>query len=292
MIDNRRLGWGLAALGMLLVSTDSLWVRLAEADAWDVAFLVGAFSLPVQLALSLRFDQSGPVRAYREWSRPLLLVAALAATSQITFITALTRTRISNAVVIVAASPLLAAVIGWMVFGERTSRRVWIAIAITISGIVIVVTGSLGEPTLDGDLLAVVAVAAFAFNINVWRRYPEMSRFVGLAISAAVVIAVASLFASPFSLEPRAYLAAGAMGLVFNPLGRIAHSSAPRFAPAAEVALFTPIETVAATVWAWLAFSETPETATYVGAAVVIGGVLFGTLGQARPAVLARRAGP
>ncbi len=289
MIDNRRLGWGLAALGMLLVSTDSLWVRLAEADAWDVAFLVGAFSLPVQVGLSLRFDRAGPIRAARDWARPLLLVAALAATSQIAFITALTRTRISNAVVIVAASPLLAAVIGWMVFSERTSPRVWVAIVITISGIVIVVGGSLGDPTLDGDLLALVAVAAFATNINLWRRYPEMSRFAGLAISAAMVAAVSWFFASPFSLEPRAYLAAGAMGLVFNPLGRIAHSSAPRFAPAAEVALFTPIETVAATLWAWLAFGETPEMATYVGAVVILGGVLFGTLGQARPPTLATR---
>ncbi len=284
MIDDRRLGWGLAALGMLLVSTDSLWVRLAEADAWDVAFLVGACSLPVQVLLSHRFDDAGPVRTFRSWSRPLLLVAALAATSQIAFITALTRTRISNAVVIVAAAPLLAAVIGRLVFGERTSPRVWAAIVITISGIVIVVGGSLGEPTLDGDLLALLAVAAFAANINIWRRYPDMSRFAGLAISAAMVVAVTSLFASPFSLEARTYLAAAAMGLVFNPLGRIAHSSAPRFAPAAEVALFTPVETVAATMWAWIAFSESPEVATYVGATVVIGGVLFGTLGQARPA--------
>ena len=70
------------------------------------------------------------------------------------------------------------------------------------------------------------------------------------------------------------------MGLVFNPFGRVANTYAPRFAPVAEVALFTPIETVAASTWAWLAFSELPSTATFVGGAVVIAGVLYGTVAR------------
>lgn len=278
--DRRRRGWLLAAVGMLLVSTDSLFVRLADAEAWDVAFLVAAFSLPLQLGLSAAFDDDGVVCELRAWWGPLLLVGGLGAVSQIAFIGAITHTEVANAVVIVAGAPVVAALIGRMVFGERTSARVWLAILITVMGILVVVAGSLGQPTLDGDLLAMLAIASFAMSINVWRRYAAMSVFVGLALSAAAMLVVSAAFASPFSLEPRAYAAAAAMGLVFNPLGRVAHSSAPRYAPAAEVALFAPVETVAATAWAWLAFSEAPEPTTVVGALIVIGGVLFGTLGS------------
>ena len=85
-------------------------------------------------------------------------------------------------------------------------------------------------------------------------------------------------FADPLGLDARAYLCAAAMGLLFNTAGRIAHSNAPRFAPSSEVALFTPVETVAATLWAWLAFAEVPEATTMVGAAVIVAGVLYGTL--------------
>ncbi len=38
--DRRRLGWLLAGVGMMSVSTDSLWIRLSEADAIDVSFWV------------------------------------------------------------------------------------------------------------------------------------------------------------------------------------------------------------------------------------------------------------
>lgn len=74
------------------------------------------------------------------------------------------------------------------------------------------------------------------------------------------------------------FAAIGGMGVVFNPLGRIFHASAPRYAPAAEVALFTPVETVAAPIWAWLAFQEVPPEQTVFGAVVIVAGVLYGTV--------------
>lgn len=280
MIDDRRKGWGLAAVGMLLVSTDSYFVRLSELDGWDIAFLVGAMSVPVQLVLQRIFDGGHPVRVFRRHPRPLIAVGLLAAVSQITFITAITRTNVSNVVVIVAASPLVAAVIGRIFLGERVSRRVWLAILITIVGVVIVVSSSVGEPNLTGDTLAMVAVLAFSINMNIWRRYGDMSRFVGLALAACASVVVSAFFADPLGHSTRAYLAVAAMGLVFNPLGRVSHTNAPRFVPVAEVALFTPIETLAASTWAWLAFSESPTGATFVGGVVVISGVLYGTLAR------------
>ena len=280
MLDNRRLGWALAALGMLLISTDSLFIRLAEATAWNMAFLVAVFSLPIFLALNRVFEQAGPRRSLQVSGRPLLLVAVLASISHVSFITAITRTAVSNVVVIVAAAPVVAAVMARLLLGERTSRQVWMAILATAVGIGIVVSGSVGQPTLDGDLLALLAIVTFATSLTVWRRYPQLSRYLGLSLSSIMVIVVTAPFTSLSELEPRTYAAAAAMGLIFSPAGRIAHSTAPRFAPAAEVALFAPVETVAATLWAWLAFSGKPTLATVVGGLVILGGVFYGTLGS------------
>ena len=270
----------LAAVGMLLVSTDSLFVRLADTDGWSVAFLVAALSLPLQLLLQRYLDGGRPVEKFRAHPRGLLTVGVLSGISQVCFVTAVTRTDVANVVVIVAATPILAAVIGRVLYGERTDRRVWVAILITLAGVVIVVSASIGEPNLVGDLLALGAVAAFATNINVWRRYSTQSRFVGLAIAALVTLLIALPFAAPFGQDPRVYLACAGMGLVFNPLGRLCHTSAPRHAPAAEVALFTPVETLAAITWAWIAFSEQPPVQTFVGGGVILAGLGFGTLAR------------
>ena len=283
--DRRRLGWLLAAVGMVAVSTDSLWVRLSQAEALDIAFWVACCALVVYSTFGRLLDRRPAMESLRRHRLPLVAAGALSSVSQLTFITAITQTRVANVVAIVAASPLLAALCARLALGERITRRVATAIAVTMAGIAVIVSSSLGEPTLKGDFLALVAVTAFAINMTIWRRNPDMSRRAGLSIGAVIVILVTSFVASPFSLDARAYLAIAAMGLCFNPLGRLAHTNAPRFAPVSEVALFTPIETVAGTVWAALFLSELPRPAAVVGAAVVVAGVLYGTVAS-RPARL------
>ena len=280
--DRRPLGWLLAGVGMLSVSTDSLWVRLSEADALDVAFLVSCFGLVVHSTFGRWFDRRSALESLRHHRLQLAGVGVLAAVSQICFITAITETRVANVVAIVAAAPLMASVSARVFLREPITRRLVGAIALTMAGIAVIVSDSLGQPTLKGDFLALVAVAGFAGNMTIWRRYPELSRRAGLAASAAIVVVVTSLGASPFSLDARAYLALAAMGLCFNPLGRLANSSAPRFAPVSEVALFAPTETVAGTVWAAVFLSELPSVATVVGAVVVLAGVFYGTVASGR----------
>ena len=281
--DRRRLGWLLAGVGMLAVSTDSLWIRLSEADAIDVSFWVACCSVPLYTALSHRVDGCWPLEAFRRHPWQQLIIGALTGGSQLCFVIAITQTRIANVVAIVAAVPLLAAVSAWIWLRERISRKMAIAIAITMAGIGAIVSSSVGEPTLTGDLLGVLAILGFAVSLTMWRRYPDMSRLVGLSIGGMMTVAALGYSASPLSLDIRAYLSIAAMGLVFNPFGRLALSNAPRFAPVADVALFSPIETVAGTIWAAAFFNEFPRPVAAVGAAIVLVGVLFGTVATTRP---------
>ena len=280
--DRRRLGWLLAGVGMLCVSTDSLWVRVSEAGALDVAFLVSCCALVVHSTFGRWFDRRPALESLRTHRLPIIGVAALASVSQIAFITAITETRVANVVAIVAAAPLMASLCARVFLGEAITRRVAVAITLTMVGIGVIVSNSVGEPTLRGDLLALLAVVCFAGNMTVWRRFPDLSRRAALFLSAAVVVVVTSFAASPFSLDARAYLAIAAMGLCFNPLGRLANSNALRYAPVSEVSLFAPTETVAGTVWAAVFLSELPGASTVAGAVVVLAGVFYGTVAAGR----------
>ena len=281
--DRRRLGWLLAGVGMLSVSTDSLWIRLSEADAIDVSFWVACCSVPLYTALSHRVDGCWPLEAFRRHPWQQMVIGVLTGGSQLCFVIAVTQTRVANVVAIVAAVPLLAAVSAWIWLRERISRTTAIAIAITMAGIGAIVSSSVGEPTLTGDLLGVLAIVGFSVSLTMWRRYPDMSRLVGLSIGGVLTVAALVYSASPLSLDLRAYLSIGAMGLLFNPFGRLALSNAPRFAPVADVALFAPIETVAGTVWAAAFFSELPRPVAAVGAVIVLVGVFYGTVAATRP---------
>ena len=135
MAREQRLGWTLAAVGMLLVSTDSLFIRMAGVGDWDVAFIVSIFALPAHLALNRLFGTTGPVEAFRRYPGPILLVAFNAAVSQVTFIAAINRTEIANVVVVFGSAPVLAAFAGWVLLHERPDRRTWAAIVVTMIGI-------------------------------------------------------------------------------------------------------------------------------------------------------------
>ncbi|WP_420638411.1 DMT family transporter [Candidatus Poriferisocius sp.] len=280
--DRRRLGWLLAGVGILAVSTDSLWIRVSEADAIDVAFWVACISIPLYSALGRRIDGCWPLEAFRRHPVAHLVMGAITGGSQLCFIIAVTQTQVANVVAIVAAVPLLAAVSGWFMLGERISRPTGLAIVITMAGIGMIVSGSLGEPTLRGDVLAVVAVSGFGVGLSLWRLYPAMSRLVGLSLGGVLTVIGTMFSVSPVSLDARAYLSIAAMGLVFNPFGRLAMSTAPRYAPVAEVALFSPVETVAGTLWAVLFLNELPRVSAAIGAAVVLAGVFYGTLAASR----------
>ena len=281
---SRRLGWGLAALGMLLVSTDSLWVRTSGADALDIAFVVGVLSLVLYGAMAIRRSAES-LASLRADKKPLLAIGVLGAVSQLSFISAITHTEIPNVVAIVASAPVLAAGFAWIGLRERTSPRVAVGIVLTVVGIGLVVSTSVGSPNLLGDFLALIAVICFAASTVIWRRYQGMSRVVGLILASVLLVIPTAFVANPTSLDAQALAAMLVMGLVCNPLGRLSYSYAPRYAPASEVSLFAPVETVAGIFWAAVFLSEYPEFITVAGAVVVIFGMLYATVLDRRGAV-------
>lgn len=277
MLDGRRRGWALAVFGMLMVSTDSYFIRRADFDAWTIAFVFGCAST-ITLGSLTRLRSGGSASsALRRAPAPLLAVVVLSAATQIAFTAAVNNTTVANVVVIVGSTPVFAAVFAWWSLRERTEPRVVVAIVMTLVGISLVVSGSFGTPTLDGDLLALLAIVLVSMSLVIWRRHPEIDRPLALTLASATTALACLPFASLADAPLRVIVAAGLMGLLFNPLGRVCYTSATRYAPTAEVALFTPVETVAATVWAWLFFSEQPSTQTLVGGAIVIVAVLSGT---------------
>jgi len=278
---SRELGVAAAFIGMLLVSLDSYIVRAAEVDGWVVAFWYGVFSSLTMASALLVTHKLSVTQVVRSGGVPLAASGLLQMVSTTAFVLAIGRTAVSNVVVIVAAAPVLAALMATVAMKERSSSRIWTAIGLSMVGILIVVSGSLGGGHIRGDLLALLAILAFAANLNIWRRFPHMSRTAAIGLAGAFIAVVAAIPADILGHPTRAYLMLAVMGIVSGPLGRVLIAVATRHLPAAEVSLFTPVETIAASLWAWLAFSEAPPLATWIGGAVVISAVIYGTLAEA-----------
>ena len=279
--EGRQLGLLLAATGMFLVSTDSLFIRIADADGWTIAFMSSLWSTPIMWGIAASsLGRELPDRFNRYW-RPLLSSSILGSISMTAFVMAVTKTEVANVVAIIAAAPIFAAVIARLALGERASPRTWRAIAVTIVGILVIVSGSLSGDGLSGNLLALFAICCFGVNLSIWRRFPDLPRTLLVALTASSTMLVTAVPAAPSGLDRDALLATMAMGIFFGPAARFCMSTATRYAPPAEVSLFTPVETVCATALVWLWFDEVPPTATFIGAAVVLAAVTYGVTGPA-----------
>jgi drug/metabolite transporter (DMT)-like permease len=279
--SGRRLGLLLAATGMFLVSTDAVLIRLADVDGATVAFMSGLWSTPIMWAIATRNLGRDLGTRFHEYRNPLVLTGAIGAISTTAFITAVTKTEVANVVAIIGAAPIFAAVTARNALKEHTSGRTWLAIAGAISGILVIVGGSIAGGGATGDLLAVGAITAFGMNLTIWRRHPDMPRVLIIAMTAICTVLLTGLMANPLSLDRSGLLATLAMGAVFGPAARFCMTTATRHASAAEVSLFTPVETVSATLWAWLWFDEVPATLTFAGGAVVLAAVFYGVTGPA-----------
>ena len=279
--EGRQLGLLLAATGMFLVSTDSLFIRIADADGWTIAFMSSLWSTPIMWGIAASsLGRELPDR-FNRYRRPLLSSSILGSISMTAFVMAVTKTEVANVVAIIAAAPIFAAVITRLALGERASPRTWRAIAVTIVGILVIVSGSLSGDGLSGNLLALFAICCFGVNLSIWRRFPDLPRTLLVALTASSTMLVTAVPAAPSGLDRDALLATMAMGIFFGPAARFCMSTATRYAPPAEVSLFTPVETVCATAWVWLWFDEVPPTATFIGAAVVLAAVTYGVTGPA-----------
>ena len=284
--SGRQLGLLLAFTGMFLVSTDSLLIRVAERDSeidgWTIAFMVGLFSTPVAWSIATRSLGRRVLVEAILWRRQLLTTGIVSAIGTTSFLTAVTLTSVSNVVAIIAAGPIFAAVLARIALHERTSGRTWRAIACTVGGITVIVGGSMSGGGVGGDLMALVAIIGFSVNLVIWRRYPDLPRTLVVAMAATMTALLTAWPADLALVDRRAFFATLLMGGLFGPVARLCMSTATRHAPAAEVSMFTPVETVTASLWVWLWFDEVPPTPTFIGGALVVAAVAYGLTGPAR----------
>ena len=207
-----------------------------------------------------------------------LSVAVCTAVASGAFIVALNHAKVANVLFMQAGSPVAAALLAWATLGERVTRRSWIAMAIAVFGVLLMV-GSPGSGGALGISVSLLMTLAFATGLVITRHRSDVSMVPAVCLAQLLVLLVAAPFANAGSvtahnLELLALLGVGqiGLGLLFLVIGA-------RLVPAAEVALITLLEIVLAPLWVWISISEKPATATLVGGAVVVGAVILQATG-------------
>jgi drug/metabolite transporter (DMT)-like permease len=274
--DHIGLGIALVAGSALTWSFGGAIARFITVDdSWTVVFWRSYFAMLFLLIfMVVRDGLSSTISAFRDMGRPGLLVASCFAIASISFVVALAHTTVANILLMQAGVPLLAALIGWIVYRERTALATWVAILMVICGVGVMVSNTLtGKVSPLGDGLAVLIALVFAIATVTTRKHKTIRMVPAntLAVTLAMLAAVGMARVYIVTWADLAWLAAfGALNLG---LGLALFSYGARLLPAAIAALVGTLEPVLGPLWVWLVHGEVPAHRTLIG-----GGIVFAAL--------------
>lgn len=266
-----RIGIVLIVTAAVTYSTAGLFTKAVAAGSWEVIFWRGLFAAAFTTAWTVRqkaFRQNFLGIGHSGWA-----VAVFGALGTAAFIPAFKLTTIANVALIYAIAPLIAALLARIFIGERPSVGTLAGSLASLIGVAIIVSGSVGQIGLAGDMLALCMTVAMASIMVIYRKWPETPGAGPAALQSVLLLPVAMVFGDPLSVDPAEIGILAAFGLLFA-IASVTLAEGAKRVPAGQTALLSALETPLAPVLAFLVFAEIPNGATWLGGAVVLGAVL------------------
>lgn len=262
----------------------TLCVRYLVPDLHTVmmAFLRAAFGLLVLVPFLVRARVTGVPLRFKAWKLHLARGLCFAVALNTGFY-ALWKMPIASATVLMFLAPIFVTLLAGPALGERVGPRRWMAVGMGFLGAVILLRPGAG--TLDvAALVAVVSALVFAVALLLGKIIAPIDGTASIFVSSTATIAVFTLPPALFFWELPGELAVwGILALLvatsslrtYADIRAYAEGEAGFLAPFAYLRLLT-----VGLAGYWL-FDETPDTATYVGGAIIIGATLYIALREA-----------
>lgn len=261
----------LLVISAVTFSTAGLFTKAVAAGSWDVIFWRGLFAAAVTTLWTLNRGTLRP--NFLAMGRSGLAVGVIGALGTAAFISSFKLTSIANVSLIYAVAPLIAALLAWLVMGEKITVRILAGALGALAGVAIIVSGSLGQISLTGDLLALFMTTVMATIMVIYRKYPDTPGPGPSVLQSLLLLPVAATLGAPFGVDHTEIAILAAFGLLFA-IASVTLAEGAKRVPAGQTALLSALETPLAPVFAFLLLSEVPNGATFLGGSLVLLAVL------------------
>jgi len=268
-MTNHLKGILMTFIGVVILSPDSVLIRLTDADSWTVLFYRGLLmSIGVMMLLLITY-RSKTIVEFKKIGRGGLWIGWLHGIMTGTFVFAIMHTTIANTLVIISTGPIWIAIIAWLTLRERASLVTWLAMIIVFIGIYIVMSANFGGQSIVGDIFALITAILMGFTFTLVRKYKTVNMVPTMAVGGIIAAIIACIFAPTLALKPEAIIYVVAMGVILA-ISFSLITIAPRYMPAAEVGMIMPLETVLGTLIAWRVINEVPSSNAIIGGIIVV----------------------
>ena len=246
---------------------------LEQATEWQINFYrCLSLALFVATVTLIRYRRS-TLTVLRMGGLKTLMSGALLSGAMLCNVVALKYTTVAVAVFVMAAAPILAALLGRLFLGEEVRARVWISIVLAVLGIGIMVGGRLQIGDTVGVAVAILGIVFFgvyAVSLRVGKNVDMTPAvFYGGAIGTAVSFSVSIGTGVGLAIPWIEAMWCTLLGVVQLGLGSVLFALAAQGVPAVQLTLFALGEPLLAPVWVWLMLGDVPTMTTLLGGAVL-----------------------
>ena len=269
-LTDQQKGSLLAFVAVLFITPDSLFIRLSNVDTWGLVFYRGIIPFfTVFLGMILIYKLNFFKILFDSGYHGIIYVITFSITN-ITFVVSIQNTNVANTLVMIATAPLLSAILGAIFLKEPPDKKTWISIVITFFAILYIFFDSLKMGNFYGDILGFITAIGLAVGAITIRSAKSKNLVPAAVVGKLFVASFALLFIESFVLQDKDLLIVPLMCILCVAIPFVLVTIAPRFITAAEVNLFSLLETIIGPIWVWMIIKEQPSIETLFGGIVII----------------------
>jgi len=269
-LSNQHKGSLLAFIAVMLITPDSIFIRLSNIETWGMLFYRGAIPFVVVLIGLVFFYKNNLLKALVGIGYPGIFYVISFSICNITFLISIQNTNVANTLVMIAMAPMLSAILGSIFLKEVPDHKTWVAIIVTLVSVTYIFYDSIEMGNFYGDLFGIITAFGLACNAVI-ARFAKNRDLVPSAVIGKLCVAIfAFFFVDSFSLIGTDLIIVPLMCVMCVAIPFVLVTIAPRFIPAEEVNLFFLLETIIGPFWVWLVIKEQPSIETIQGGTVII----------------------
>ena len=272
-MKTRNKGLILSFIGVLILSPDSLLIRLVDLDDFSLIFYRSALPIVTILIFLIYIYQKSFLKSFYLIGIPGIIYAILYAITHICFVYPIQNTAVANTLVLIASAPIFAALFSVFILKEVPSLFTWIVILIALFAMIIIGVGSFTTTGLYGDLMALIVAIGMGFSMVLVRLFKNKDLVPACLLGCLLSALYALPFGINFDLNNDQFVLIFIMCLILLPIPFMIMTISPKFAPAHEVALIFLLESVLGTTWVWFVIKEVPPLNTIIGGILLLGSV-------------------
>ena len=268
--SNQKKGTILAITGTLLITPDSLFIRLANLESWNLIFYRGFIPFIVVFIGLLIIYKTKLINELINNGWHGFAYACVFTITNIVFVISIENTNVANTLIMIALAPMLSAIISFIFLKENPDQKTWVAIIITTLSVIYIFYDALDAGDFLGNFLGLVCATGLAVGAVIIRSAKKISLVPSAMLGKLMVALIALFFANQLKLEGYDLTIIPLMCIMCVAIPFVLITLAPRYITAAEVNLFFLLETILGPIWVWMVIQEQPSIETITGGIIII----------------------